>query len=155
MTRVRHVAVLAALAASTLATSSVLAEPRGCYAVWVTPVQNQAQSDVRGQRSRGFSASEILDLRFLVLVPADDAGTLHLKLFTPKGHLYQELRVTTELAADRNQRRRSRHRWLSASLPVAGTTIVTSSLYGRWRAEAYVDDGSSPCARPRSFIIRE
>ncbi len=104
---------------------------------------------------------KLLDLRFLVLVPADNAYSssngLHLKLFTPKGHLYQKLRVPIAPAATSagNQRRRSRYRWVSASLPVAGTTIVTSSLYGRWSAAAYVEGESSPCARPRRFVIRE
>lgn len=35
---------------------------------------------------------------------------------------------------------------LSVPLPVAATSIVSNALYGTWRAEAYVDDATEPCA---------
>ena len=37
--------------------------------------------------------------------------------------------------------------------PVAGTSIVSSSLYGRWTARAYLGDEIEPCGRPRAFAI--
>jgi hypothetical protein len=157
MTRVRCLVISTILLLSSLAGSAVARE-RACYGVWVTRVEAQRQSAAkRTRRARDFSASEVLDLRFLVLVPNDDPSPLYLKLFTPKGHLYQKLRVSLEpVSVEANrQRRRSRYRWVSASLPVAGTTIATSSLYGRWRAEAYVEGENAPCTQPRSFVIHQ
>lgn len=159
MRRVKYLAVSATLAVSTLATSSTFAQPRGCYGVWVTPITTHPQSEPRARRTFGFSASEVLDLRFLVLVPAsrNASDVVYLKLFTPKGHLYQKLRLPRDPVAFGQTRhgRRSRYRWVSSSLPVAGTSIVTSSLYGMWRAEPYVEGQSAPCARVRRFVIRE
>jgi hypothetical protein len=42
---------------------------------------------------------------------------------------------------------------VTARLPVAGTTIVNNSLYGTWKAEAYLVGEQTACARARSFVI--
>jgi hypothetical protein len=44
-------------------------------------------------------------------------------------------------------------RSLRARLPVAGTSITMSSLYGRWTVQAFLDDHSRPCSPPRVFVI--
>jgi hypothetical protein len=42
----------------------------------------------------------------------------------------------------------------SVTLPVAGTTIVTNSLYGDWKVEAFLDgERDTPCSKPLSFTI--
>jgi hypothetical protein len=98
-----------------------------------------------------FSASRTLDLRFLLRM-RNEGGDNHLVRFqvlTPKGHLYQEIQV-----ANRPERgRRASH--VSAQLPVAGTFISTSSLFGRWRVVPYLDDEPEPCGRGAVFTIVE
>jgi hypothetical protein len=49
----------------------------------------------------------------------------------------------------------ARHYAVSARLPVAGTSITQSSLYGRWTVESYLDDGKEPCGSATRFTIRE
>ena len=41
------------------------------------------------------------------------------------------------------------------SFPVAGTSIVTSSLYGEWEAELYLDGEPMACAVRNPFVIAE
>jgi hypothetical protein len=41
------------------------------------------------------------------------------------------------------------------TLPVAGTSIVSNSLYGEWTAEAVVEDEGAACAQPMTFTITE
>ena len=38
--------------------------------------------------------------------------------------------------------------------PVAGTDIVTSGLYGKWKVEAFLDGASTPCTQPLSFTLK-
>jgi hypothetical protein len=44
---------------------------------------------------------------------------------------------------------------VSALLPVAGTSITQSSLFGRWTVEPYLDDEAEACGPPARFTIRE
>jgi len=44
---------------------------------------------------------------------------------------------------------------LDARLPVAGTSITMSSLYGRWSVQPYLDDQPGPCGPATRFTIRE
>jgi len=43
---------------------------------------------------------------------------------------------------------------LETRLPVAGTSITMSTLYGRWTVQAFMDDATRPCSPKRSFVIR-
>lgn len=43
---------------------------------------------------------------------------------------------------------------VSATLPVAGTSITLSSLYGPWTVQAYVDGAPAPCGPATRFTIR-
>jgi hypothetical protein len=142
-----------------------------CYAINVgTPdsEQDDATPHRRQRASRRapeFSASQILDLEFRVLLPPSLNGNhqLELKVMTPKGHLYQSLSVPFsdqnegEQEGGRESRgrrsRRTRSLAATATLPVAGTTIVTSSLYGKWHVEAYLDGAQTVCTPPQSFVI--
>jgi len=113
-------------------------------------------------RSRGvFSASEILDLELQAVVSrrlADDRQ-VEFKVYTPSGHLYQLLRA--ELSApeaggrSRSPSRERRQLSVSARLPVAGTSIVTNSLYGRWTVVAHLDGSSEPAGPPSSFTLTQ
>ena len=42
---------------------------------------------------------------------------------------------------------------LTARLPVAGTSITMSTLYGRWTVQAFLDDKTRPCSPLRRFTI--
>jgi hypothetical protein len=136
------------------------AAPRSeCQLVWVTaPAFGKPAS--RARKPLNFSAAEVLDLEFQIVVPANTslAGRpLELKLFTPKGHLYQTLAVpaaSTASGTAGTPKRRPRYQTLTARLPVAGTTIVNNSLYGTWKAEAYLEGERTACAKARSFIIK-
>jgi hypothetical protein len=44
---------------------------------------------------------------------------------------------------------------LDARLPVAGTSITLSSLYGRWTVQPYLDDQPDPCGPAVRFTIEE
>ena len=44
---------------------------------------------------------------------------------------------------------------VSATLPVAGTSITLSSLYGRWTVQAYLDGQPEPCGPATRFTIRD
>jgi hypothetical protein len=44
---------------------------------------------------------------------------------------------------------------LRARLPVAGTSITLSSLYGTWSVQPYLDGGTEPCGPATRFTIRD
>jgi hypothetical protein len=108
-----------------------------------------------------FSASEILDLEFDALLSGRRNPSHHqveFKIYTPAGHLYQVLTSDlTPAPSDRarSPRREQSQRRVTARLPVAGTSIVTSSLYGRWTVVAHLDGESKPASAPRSFTITQ
>ncbi len=126
-----------------------------------------------GAGRRTFSATEILDLDFAIRLRAEGDHLLRLELPTPTGHLYQTLTVPFSTATARAGARRAvagfprplevrpaeaaaGGAWSSVDLqlPVAGTPIVHSSLYGRWTATAYLYDDVERCGRPRRFFIQ-
>ena len=145
-------------------------------------------------RSRvSFSAKRILDLQLGALLGSRIRGehVLNLKLYTPKGHLYQQLDVpfrggsasaTAETAAastvsETGQRTRrvegypqpmaeqelvaartatgQRAYRVAAHLPVAGTSITTSSLYGKWKVVPFIDESPKPCGAATAFSITQ
>jgi hypothetical protein len=44
---------------------------------------------------------------------------------------------------------------LHARLPVAGTSITLSSLYGTWSVQTYLDGQAEPCGPETRFTIRD
>ena len=108
----------------------------------------EIRSDVDRHDRERFSATRILELRFSARLSGGPKRehTLRLRLYTPSGFLYQVLAVP--VTAGRG------HRPVEARLPVAGTSIMASGLYGRWRVEPQLDDSSEPCGRSRHFVIR-
>jgi len=120
-----------------------------------------------------FSAIRMLDLDLTVLFVDGFSGDhlLHLKLFTPKGHHYQTLSVGIASASARRKSMRLIEGYprpvavrlvdeadpsslpeVTLSVPVGGTPIVTNSLYGRWTAEAFLDEQSEACAS-QPFVL--
>ena len=123
-----------------------------------TPAEAHAPTD------KGFSARRVLDVNFHVeLAPGSTPDGLVLKVFTPNGHLFQSFDVPVASASNPEKERalpgyrfpvkvaQARAAASGGSvvdtppLAVAGTDIVASSLYGRWRAEAWVKGASSAC----------
>ena len=126
----------------------------------------------RGALAR-FSAIRMLDLDLTVRFVDAFSGDhlLHLKLFTPKGHHYQTLSMWIASAPEHSKSLRRVEGYprplavrpvhkagypglpeVTLSVPVGGTPIVTSSIYGMWTAEAYLDDQSEACAS-QPFVL--
>jgi hypothetical protein len=153
--------------------------PRGCSAIEVTaPGLRKTPRDFK------FVASRILDLEFETQLeqPVYGDHVMRFKVFTPSGFLYQDLTVPFTwpkpgrgpkkgqdepvrtvsnapgipvqqlgVPLGRSGRRRDT---VVARLPVAGTSITMSTLYGRWTIQAYLDDRTRPCSPLRRFTIR-
>jgi hypothetical protein len=129
-----------------------------CYAISVEAADSHSNHD-RRRRAPVLSASEAKDLEIEIAL-SDEAAAwpVQVKLFTPRGKLYQVLDAVaeTQTAPDgaRSRRRPRRHtRSLVARFPVAGTQITSHALFGEWRAEAYLGDAESPCTRSLEFVI--
>ena len=129
-----------------------------CTAIQVTAPDAPAQAKRKAKKKPTFSASTILDLKLEVALSPAVKGQhqLEFKVYTPKGHLYQSLSATMNApaaSADR-RKRESAKRTAAATLPVAGTTIVTNSLYGEWRVEASLDgERETTCGKAFLFVI--
>jgi hypothetical protein len=143
----------------------------GCSRVFVTSTPATQQT--------GFSAAEVLDLHFQAAFHPPSKRhplpeTLAVRIFTPNGHLYQKMTVpvVAEESTQRHRKvkgyrfpqatRRARGysdrgtRWSVVDIPpfaVAGTSIVSSSLYGVWRVEITAGDGAESCEA--RFEIRQ
>jgi hypothetical protein len=123
-----------------------------CYAVRVRAAGSDASG---GRHGRVFSAATAKDLAIEVSVPdAAASRPVQVKLFTPRGRLYQviDAGADEEVSGDRGRRRR-RGRSMVAEFPVAGTPVTTHALFGEWRAEVYLDGSETRCARPLEFVI--
>jgi hypothetical protein len=123
------------------APSATRERPASCAVLEIRPDRG------RHPRDR-FSAARILALDFATRLSDRRARkhTLRLRLYTPSGFLYQVLAVP--VAASRV------HRRVEARLPVAGTSIMASGLYGRWTVVPQLDDSSEPCGPRRHFVVR-
>ncbi len=126
--------------------------------------------------SSQFSATRILDLTFTVLFPAGTEGQhlVELRVFTPDAQLYRSLAMPVASGVVTNATRpvegyarplpqqpltkvsRGRELFVAASttLPVAGTDIVSSGLYGGWRVEAYLDGAEQRCGPAAWFTLK-
>ena len=176
-------AVSLALASSLAASAAAGQGPRvpgatgrSCVRVEVSSGSPAAAPSTVVPRSPTFSATRILDLTITVLFPASTEGEhlLELRVFTPDAQLYRSLampvarggaaNVTRSVAgyarplAQRPLRHVSRgsRAFLAAAttLPVGGTDVVSSGLYGRWRVEAYLDGAAERCAPAAAFTLQ-
>jgi hypothetical protein len=164
---------------SGLVTSAALAQTpaRSCVRVEVT----SSAAGVPASRSAlvpnapRFSATKILDLTFAVLFAGRSTSghLVELRIFTPDGHLYRSMAMPVagrgqaararavegyaRPVAERPLTQVTRGRGLfsaaATTFPVAGTDIVSSGLYGRWRVEAYVDGSEQRCAPASWFTL--
>ncbi len=123
-----------------------------------------------------FDVTQFLDLHFDILLDGGLIGDhiVALELQTPAGHLYQriEIPMATEVEGGDRIRRLPglpnpvpiqpavRHqsngldRWMIGSdLPVAGTSIVNSSIYGRWSLQVFLDGQLLECEGDCGFWL--
>lgn len=92
-----------------------------------------------------FPGGGVRELRIVVdWTEVERAHQQRLELYAPDGSLYQ--RLATSFTGAR------RPVSVTTRLPVSGTSIVDSSLFGEWCAEVYLDDEDAPIARHRFFL---
>ncbi len=117
---------------------------------------------VRVAPRRGFSAVAFPDLEFVVSCRRKLAGqSLELWVYTPKGHLYQALKVALPAFRERRKEQAEGEGVKPAggraeavlTFAVRGTLITTNGLYGRWRVEPHLDRDPRPCGKPAAFSI--
>jgi hypothetical protein len=140
--------IVLAVGAGAPAEQARLSRPGTCA---VVTVRSPQPTDFRLR----FSATRIIDLEFDAAPLAKFARTepLTLKVFTPNGHLYATLALSLASAQGSRRPEPWRPSRMTARLPVAGTPIVTSSLYGRWTVVPYRDGESDACGRRLGFWI--
>lgn len=128
-----------------------------------------------------FSATKVLDVNLLVqFAPgharalADEDHWVEVRFFGPQGFVYESRMVPLTSDPRQTSHKKQFHGYarplarklvkasksgkeleVSVPLPVAATSIVESSLYGTWRAEAYLDDSDEPCTEPLAFAIAQ
>ncbi len=148
-----------------------------CARVEVTsgPPARSLSSSILVPTPPRFEVTKILDLTFTVLLPASTEGEhlVELRVFTPDAQLYRSMAMPVARSAPANATRkvegygrplpqqaltqvsrgRSLFRAASTRFPVAGTDIVSSGLYGRWRVEAYLDGAEQVCGPAASFVL--
>jgi len=142
---------------------------------------NDDEREFEGGAS-SFSATKVLDIQFAIIFSKEiakqfaNAHNVEFRVYTPQGNLYQS--ITIPITND-PVRAGERHRipgypdlvpvqvlqsinhgngkgmFATVTLPVAGTPIVSTSLYGEWRAEAVVEDEVTPCSTPATFVITQ
>ncbi len=135
--------------------ASTLANRSRCRRIFVS----SPEAATTRRKKPKFSAAEIMDIQLQALVSRKLTGhhSLEFKIYTPKGNLYQSMTLQFDADAPipEGARRRSRRfQEVNAVLPVAGTSIVTSSMYGTWKVEAFLDGDERRCSRPRKFTIQ-
>jgi hypothetical protein len=153
--------------------------PRGCSAIEITAPGVKKQPHQLLFSTRRILD---LDFETRLEEPVYGDHVLHFRVLTPSGFLYQdmtvpfswprpgrkgadgdggEIRTVASVASGlpvqqlgdlpgRDGRRRTT---LRARLPVAGTSITMSTLYGRWSVQAFLDDRTRPCSPPQHFTI--
>jgi hypothetical protein len=128
---------------------------------------------------RSFSAADATDLIIHVLFDRtlEEEHVVTLEVFTPKGHLYRRFEVPLAPAHENpsESTRRlpgypypvpvhepktvevggSKFQSVEVVFPVAGSSIVTSSLYGRWNVEVYLDRDAEACGRRTFFHLKD
>jgi len=154
---------------------------RGCSVIEVTaPGLGKQPRDLRFSTTKILD----LEFEARLEQPVYGEHLLHFRVTTPSGFLYQDLTVPFEWPRpgrdpkgkghdahavfpvasfvgglpvqqlgepERGGRRRDT---LQARLPVAGTSITMSTLYGRWSVQAFLDDRARPCSPLQRFTIR-
>jgi hypothetical protein len=129
-----------------------------------------------------FSATQVTDIEFAIVFSSTvaaqftNAHVVEFRVYTPQGNLYETISIPiTNNPARAGEKHRiagypdlvplqvltsinhggGRGMYAKVTLPVAGTPIVSNSLYGTWKAEAIVEDEIAPCSLPAQFTITQ
>lgn len=127
-----------------------------------------------------FPATKVTDIEFAIVFSQQVASqftnvhVVEFRVFTPTGNLYQSLSIPI---TNDPSRAGERHRipgypdlvplqvlkrishgngngfFAKVTVPVAGTPIVSNSLYGTWKADALVEEETAACGTPALFTI--
>lgn len=141
--------------------------PKSCSALIVSA---DGSEDLTTAKKKVFRATRILDVRARAVVPAsmefESDDFVAFRFTTPKGNLYQTIEVPVRSSAKSAEKERKRPGYpfplevqlaksltlnglpaksIEARLPVGGTAIMESGLYGVWRVEALVGN-ARPCS---------
>ena len=105
---------------------------------------------------------QVIAVPFVGTAPAPDAPTRAERARAESGPLpprpvpgYPRPLPVQRLVPTAGDTRTRVHYGVSATLPVAGTSITLSSLYGRWTVQSYLDGQPAPCGPASQFTIRE
>ena len=154
---------------------------KSCLAVLVGSPQVEPRES-KWSKNPSFSATNVIDVEFAILFSKsiaaqfDSVHMVEFRVYTPTGALYES--IVIPMTTNQN-RANERHRvpgypdlvpvrvlesvnhglgqgmFAKVKLPVAGTPIVSNSLYGAWKATALVEDEPSICAQPAEFTITQ
>jgi hypothetical protein len=164
--------MVACLALATWTTAAPIPAPiPTCVSVEISSGTSAAAATAKPR----FSVSKTLDLTFTVLFPVSTSGqhVIELRVFTPDGQLYRSMaipivdgtraatsrtvpgypRPVAEKALARVTRGTTAYSAAAIPFPVGGTDIVSSGLYGQWKAQAHVDGADSPCVSAVAFTL--
>jgi hypothetical protein len=99
----------------------------------------------RNRAGESFPGSDLRELRLVVeWTEIEKVHHQRLEISSPDGALYQ--RFASALVGT------GRPVTITTRLPVTGSAITDSGLYGEWCAEVFLDDDDAPIAR-RRFIL--
>ncbi len=140
--------------AESVAAPTLAKRSRGCRIFVSSP-----EAATTRRKKPKFSAAEIMDIQLQALVSRKLTGhhSLEFKIYTPKGNLYQSMTLQFDAdapIAEGTPRRSRGFQEVNTVLPVAGTSIVTNSIYGTWKVEAFLDGDDQRCSRARKFVIQ-
>ena len=114
-------------------------------------------SFVTAARELRVSAAAVPVLRFRGRVEprGEHAPPLLFDVYSPRGLRYQVLLGTprTRTIERHGELVERATRTREAALAVAGSSIVLTSMYGRWRVEPRLEGESQACGRPEYFTI--
>lgn len=133
-----------------------------------------------GAYGTSFSGRTTIDLRVSTLfeesalAKLSGAHSLEVRFLTPRGHVYQSTSVPfspdAKLKGQKQQLsgyprpvpyemltkvsiKNRKYFAATVKLPVGGTSITTNSMYGSWKARAFVDGSNTPCGPDATFTI--
>lgn len=165
---------IASFSALALAAPAAGGQDSPCKAVQVASVD-----DAAGRSGERFSAAATTDLTFQVFLDPALAGdhVLELRIITPRSFLYRSIAVPVSLGtvpagAAMTERTVAGYpgpqrvrvpayvklakkvmQRIDIAFPLGGTDIVTNSLYGKWKVEAFLDGGEQRCGPAATFRI--
>ena len=164
------------LAAGLAAAPAVGQPPDKCGKVEVSG-RPGAKAAVGKAAGSTLAATTVEDVVFTIKLRKAISGdhVVTLKVYMPEGNLYQSLGTPVSLTGSQRRGKRpvpgypfpldiqmampittgsdSDKQLVEVTMPLAGTAIVSNSIYGDWKVDLYLDDAQQACADRVSFRI--